>query len=127
MGEISSRTGLEAVSSVLTVDVTFVGAAVVVRVQGDVDMMTKDRLDERLRAVEAAVEPPAAVVLDLSGVRFLASMGLALLIDHHERCERRGTPLRVVVTNNQVRRPIELTGLNQVLAIVESVDAALNA
>ncbi len=99
----------------------------VVHVRGDVDMATKDLLDEQVRAAEAAVEPPAMVVLDLSGVRFLASMGLALLVDHHERCEQRGTPLRVVVTNNQVWRPIELTGLNQFLVVVGSVDEALKA
>ncbi|MFI9383455.1 STAS domain-containing protein [Kutzneria sp. NPDC052558] len=123
MSETSSR----ADAPVLWVDTEFAGAAVVVHVRGEIDMVSKDRLDERLRAAEAVAVPPAPVVLDLTGVRFLASMGLALLVTHHELCADRGTPLRVVATGHQVLRPIQITGLDQLLAITRSVAEAVGS
>jgi anti-sigma B factor antagonist len=109
----------------LFVDREVVDAAVVVRAHGDLDMATAELLDQQLRAAEAVVAPPAPVVLDLTGVQFLASTGLALLVTHHELCAEHGTPLRIVASHRQVLRPIQITGLQQKLVIVDTVADAL--
>jgi anti-sigma B factor antagonist len=102
-----------------------VGHAVVVRVRGEIDMSNAELLDEQLQAARAVVVPPAPVVLDLTGVSFLPSTGLELLIIHHDRCAEHGSPLRVVATHRQVLRPIQITGLDQKLVIVSTVGDAL--
>jgi anti-sigma B factor antagonist len=102
-----------------------VAGAVVVHIVGEMDMATRDLLDRHLLAAETQLAPPAPVVLDLTGVVFLASMGLSLLIEHHQRCERAGSRLVVVATNRAVLRPIQITGLDQELTIVATVQAAL--
>ena len=112
-------------SSGLAVERKVVGHAVVVRANGDIDMATADLLDEQLRAAEAVVVPPAPVVLDLTGVRFLVSMGLAQLVAHHDVCTKRGSQLRVVAADRQVLRPIQVTGLDQKLVIVATLPDAL--
>lgn len=98
---------------------------VVVRATGDLDIATAPVLDEQLRAAEAIVVPPAHIVLDLTGVRFMSSSGLALLVQSHQRCEELGSSLRVVADNRAVLRPIELTGLHRLLLLVPSARQAL--
>jgi anti-sigma B factor antagonist len=100
-------------------------AGVVVRVAGDLDMATAAQLEAQLLAAEAAVVPPAPVVLDLTGVRFMSSSGLALLVQSHQRCVALGSPLRVVADNRAVLRPIELTGLDHLLMLVPTTRKAL--
>jgi anti-anti-sigma factor len=109
----------------LTVTRERVGAAVVLHVHGEIDMVSTGLLDAELQAAEDVTDPPALVVLDLSDVLFLASMGLALLVAHHERCAEHGIALRVVAAHRQVLRPIEITGLDQKLALVRTVDEAV--
>ncbi len=102
-----------------------VDGAVVVCAVGEVDMATRDLLDLQLQVAESEVLPPAPVVLDLTGVVFLASMGLSLLVEHHQQCAEFGSRLVVVATDRAVLRPIELTGLDEALTIASTVEAAL--
>ncbi|TNC29613.1 STAS domain-containing protein [Amycolatopsis alkalitolerans] len=65
-------------------------------------------------------------MVDLSRVAFLGSSGLKTLVRAASEAERRREPLRIVVdANRPVIRPIELTGLDQVLALYHGVDKAL--
>jgi anti-sigma B factor antagonist len=109
----------------LVVEREVIGHAVVVRAHGEIDMSNVCLLDEQLQAAHAVVVPPAPVVLDLTDVSFLPSTGLALLVTHHERCAEHGSPLRVVAAHRQVLRPMEITGLDQLLVIAATVQDAL--
>jgi anti-sigma B factor antagonist len=104
--------------------------AAVVRLEGEVDLATAEHAAERLRAAEAIalVNPPAVVVLDLSRVTFLGSVGLAMMVEHNQLCAAMGGRLCVVVAGNQSAwRPIQLASLDGVLTIVPSVAEALRA
>lgn len=99
-------------------------AAVVVRLVGEVDLATAEHAGERLRAAEAvavADTPPAVVVLDLTRVTYLGSVGLAMLVEHNQLCAALGSRLCVVVgANRSVWRPIQVATLDSVLTIVSS-------
>ena len=101
--------------------------AVVVEVEGEVDGLTAPRL--RAAVTEALDrEDGKPLVIDLAAVRFLGSAGLRMLFDlAREAVHQRGfQPLRVVVDHTRpVIRPIEIVGLDNVLALYESVDDAL--
>jgi anti-sigma B factor antagonist len=112
-------------SGALQVRQEMIDGTVVIHALGEVDMATRRVLDVQLQAAETQVLPPAPVVLDLTGVTFLASMGLSLLVEHHEKCAEFGSHLVVVATALAVLRPIQLTGLDEVLTIVPTVEAAL--
>jgi anti-sigma B factor antagonist len=114
-----------AAEQLVTISREAVDDAVVVTVAGELDMLTTPRLRA---AVSGALEEAkgAPVVLDLTRVTFLGSPGLAALVEAVRQAERRGGPLRIVVDNARpVIRPIELTGLDDVLALYGTVDAAL--
>lgn len=108
----------------MAVDVRRDGRAVVVTVSGEVDVLTAPRLRAALDdALGDAVRGP--VVLDLTDVDFLASRGLGTITDAH-RDAAAATPLRVVIDHNRpVIRPIQVSGLDAVLRLYDSVDDAL--
>jgi anti-sigma B factor antagonist len=59
------------------------------------------------------------LVADLDGVTFLASSGLAVLIQAAHRAERSRRKLRLVASGRQVRRPLAITGTDQLFELHE--------
>ena len=93
------------------------GASVHATLIGELDISTAGRLEETLGRVEA--DGPALVVLDLSGLDFMDSTGLRLLIEADMRAREAGRRLVVVQGNEMVQRVLHLTRLDERLEIVE--------
>ncbi len=83
----------------------------VVRVGGEIDLVTVPALEQAIDVVVA--ESPAALVIDLSGVEFLGSVGLKILAATHEKLGT-ATQFGVVARGPATRRPIHLTGLDKI-------------
>lgn len=114
-----------AAEQLLHVEVRREPAAIVVFADGDVDVLTVGRLRT---VVDTALNDAAGrpVVVDLTAVTFLGSHGLAALAEAASKAERRQEPLRVVVDEARaVIRPLQITGLDEVLALYYSVEEAL--
>ena len=102
-------------------------AAVVVTVVGEVDMDTAPQVSAAVTAAFAEIGAHC-YVLDLTNVTYLGSAGLTALLDATRRAESRSEPLLVVVdANRPVIRPIEITGLDEVLRLYHSLDEALRS
>jgi anti-sigma B factor antagonist len=103
-----------------------VDSALLITVAGELDTLTTPRLRAAVAEALAEAAGSALVVVDLTRVSFLGSPGLAALVDAVSTARRRGGPLRIVVDNARpVVRPIELTGLDDVLTLYETVEEAL--
>lgn len=114
-----------AAEQLVNIDRRRVDDSIVVSVAGEIDTLTTPRLRQ---AVGEAIDEAAggSVIVDLTSVTFLGSPGLAALVEAVGQAQRRGGPLRVVVDKSRpVLRPIELTGLDDVLALYETVEEAL--
>jgi anti-sigma B factor antagonist len=114
-----------AAEQLLRVESRRAGSALVVTVAGEVDMFTAPRVEA---AVGRALADPAVdvIVIDLTDVEFLDHAGLSALVDAHRAAERQDEPLRIVVDHNRpVVRPLEITGLERVLALYDDVPEAL--
>jgi anti-sigma B factor antagonist len=99
----------------------------IITVAGEIDMVTAPTVHD---AVRVALEDPStgACIVDLTEVAFLGSAGLTALMQATEHARHRREPLRIVVDGNQlVIRPIEVTGLDHLLALYHSVEEALAA
>ncbi len=92
-------------------------------VSGELDTLTAPELDTALGELLGIQD--AVLVVDLSGVTFLASSGLAVLIQAARRAEESGRALHLVVTSRAVRRPLEVTGSDQLFTLHPALDAAL--
>jgi anti-sigma B factor antagonist len=101
--------------------------ALVVMVAGEIDGFTVDRLRAAVAAGLDQLGDTEILVLDLTEVTFLGSPGLQALFDVAQAARRRREPLRLVVdANRPVIRPIQLTGLDDVLALFDTLDAAVD-
>ena len=112
-------------SDLLTVEVGTRGAAVVVSVRGELDLATVPILRERLESLGEVAAAASPLVIDLTAVTFIGSAGLALLVDQHNKCKERNVPLALVATGSVVPRAIQVTALDQVFTVHETVDAAI--
>jgi anti-anti-sigma factor len=99
------------------------GAAVVLSVTGEVDMATAPELEESIKV--ALARCPEVVVVDLSGVSFLASAGMSVLIGGNQLAGDR-TDFRLVATGSATLRPMELTGIATAFSIHATRDQALS-
>ena len=93
------------------------------QVAGEVDSLSAPVLDEAVDRLLA--EPADTLVLDLTGVTFLASSGLAVLIRAQRVADERARTLRVVTATRAVLRVLEVTGADQLFAIHPTADDAL--
>ncbi|ALG10805.1 anti-sigma factor antagonist [Kibdelosporangium phytohabitans] len=101
--------------------------AVVLTVTGEIDGLTAPRLQRKMDEAFDVLDGRALIV-DLSDVQFLGSPGLRTLRESAETAvHKRGfQTLRVVVDDQRpVIRPIEIVGLDQVLALYHTVEHAL--
>lgn len=87
-----------------------------------VDLATAPALEEAIDGLLA--EEPKALIVDLSDVTFLASVGLRLLVSTHEKVSRSGQ-FAVVASGPITSRPIQLTRLDEVFAMFPTLDEAL--
>jgi anti-sigma B factor antagonist len=91
-------------------------------VEGEIDTLTAGALERALTSLLA--DPAEVLVVDLTAVTFLASSGLAVLIrTAHEAGERR---LRLVSAARAVRRPMEITGSDQLFDLYPDRAAAIS-
>ena len=97
----------------------------VVTVAGDVDMHSQRQLRDAL--TEAGPEPGCRVVLDLSGVEFMASAGVQVLLDVAGQLETAGGALVLVSPRPMVARVLNLTRADELIAVAATLDEALAA
>lgn len=86
----------EAVSGDLTTTVTVQQGIQILHVTGNVDLSTGPQFTAVLATAVGQAERPTPVVVDLSDLTHLGSVGLAVLTQFSRRCSGRGTPLRMV-------------------------------
>lgn len=112
---------------VLAIDESRRGEALVLTVTGEIDESTGQRL--RTAIGDALDEPgQGPVVVDLRGVSFMGSTGVAVLVDADWQAKQRGGLLRVVLGDARaVIRPLEATGVTDLLAAYPGVEAAIEA
>ncbi len=109
----------------LSIDHTAVNGIQVVTVHGEIDQDVKDILSEALLSCDGAA-PPRTVV-DLSGVTFMDSSGINVLIAAQQSMSDAQGWLRIAGAQASVLRVLELVGLDQVIGCQSTVEQALNA
>ncbi|WP_439661422.1 STAS domain-containing protein [Lentzea sp. HUAS TT2] len=112
-------------SPLLTVRATEVAGVVVIAVEGEIDVDTADEVLDAVRLGFGSAGP--ALVADLTQVSFFGSTGISTLISAHELADEQGKKLHIVAPQRAVKRPLQVTGVADVLALYDTVDEALSA
>jgi anti-sigma B factor antagonist len=108
----------------LSFAVSFEENACVIRVSGDMDITTAERL--RTRLLELADDGHVNQVLSLEGDVFLDSAGLGAVVSIRRRLQVLGGALVLACSNDLVLRLLRLTSLDKVVAIHPTAEEALD-
>ncbi len=98
--------------------------ALVVRLAGELDLYNAHVV--RTELIEAAERGPERLIVELSGVTFIDSTGLGVLIEARTRLANRSAFL-LVGPGLETRRALEISGLVRHFAVHETLDEALSA
>ncbi len=97
-------------------------------VRGELDTNTAPELERQLETVLAAAD--ASVMLDLSECEFIDSTGIALIVRAWQQLDQSGGEtgegrLVLCCSNHQVKRLLQITGVDSSISMHEQRDAAL--
>jgi anti-sigma B factor antagonist len=95
----------------------------IVSLPEEIDITNADSCGNELRA---AIRPGVAVVIaDLTRTAFCDSQGMRQLVQAQDRATKAGAELRLAIESPAVLRALKITGLDQLLRIYPSMQAAL--
>ncbi len=95
-------------------------AGTVVAVTGELDVFTAPALEQELQSCIDAGKTD--LVVDLSGVDFLDSTGLGVMVKALKWAREAGGGLRVVATEERITKVFTITGLADAMQLSGSVD-----
>ncbi len=88
-----------------------------IRLVGELDLATADAVEAELKRVEST--DAGAIVLDLSGLTFMDSTGVRLLVHAHARSRADANRLTLLRGRAAVQRVMELSGVDVLLPFAD--------
>jgi anti-anti-sigma factor len=70
------------------------------------------------------VEPPKLNIFDLTGVPYMDSMGMGMIVTEYVRCQGKGVRLIIAGASPRVRELLKLTKVDTVLPLTATVEEA---
>jgi anti-sigma B factor antagonist len=101
------------------------GSAWILAVSGELDLRTSPMLEERLDRVWGS--GAELVILDLRQIEFMDSTGLRVLLGAHQRAQETSRRFALVRGADQVERVLTLTGVRDLLTVVDAPEELLAA
>jgi anti-sigma B factor antagonist len=96
---------------------------VLVRALGEIDLSSAPNLTNA--AEDAFSDGYRLLLLDLSGVTFMDSTGISAVLSVDREAQDRDAHAAVIAPSENALRVLEMLGVDQVLHIYDSVEAAL--
>jgi anti-anti-sigma factor len=100
-----------------------VSGIIVVALQGDFDAATAPAVDKRLQTLLRAAQ--CRLLVDLSGVSYIASAGLRVLLAALKRGRGCGSDLRLACLRPAVKEVFDMAGFTPLFRIYADVEAGL--
>jgi|SRR5580704_17342935 anti-sigma B factor antagonist len=97
----------------------------VLLVRGEIDVASAPEFHASLS--DLIGQGPEIIIVDMSDVSFIDSTGLGVLVGAEKQMRDAGQALRLVVTQPQIIRLLELTGLDEVFTILSNGNDAVKA
>lgn len=101
------------------------GAATVVLPSGEIDLNASPILRQELKRI--LTSRPQTLIVNLAGVAYMDSSGVATLVEAMQIARKNSTRLVLCGMQDKVRSIFEIARLETVFTIVADVDAAMTA
>jgi anti-sigma B factor antagonist len=105
------------VSDTPAASISRVADTVTVALHGEVDVLTVDAV--RVALVEAIAARPRTIVVDLADLSFVDSTGLGAIVFGFQRARDEGVTLQLARPTRGVRQVLVLSGLLEVVGLIE--------
>jgi len=97
-----------------------------VKLEGEVDMGSSGKVWDEISSYIEGKKPKAkAAVVDLSGVSYMDSSGIATLVRAWQAMQKNGGKLRLAALSAPVKDVFELAHVNEIFDIYDSLEEAL--
>ncbi len=97
--------------------------AQIVKVTGSIFFDAVQEFDNAIQ--EAEDSGKKRVIVDLTGVEMICSSAITTLVKHHMSLQARGSKLYIAGCNASVRKILQLLGLDKLMGLTDTVQAAL--
>jgi len=98
--------------------------AVIVALKGDVDLESSP---EARKVLLKSVQAAGRVLVDLSGVTYIDSSGVASLVEALQASRKKNNEFALAAASEPTRRVLELARLDKIFTIFATVEDGLNA
>lgn len=105
----------------LSIQVERLAVGFVIRARGEVDLYTSPELR---KAILDAVKGRMRLAVDLSGVEYMDSSGVATLVEGLKSCTAQAQEFALVRPSDSVMKVLQLSRLNRLFNIRESLEPA---
>ena len=97
----------------------------VLSLTGQFDVATAPQVRQAL--IEAQYDAASRIALDLSGVEFIDSMGLGVIIGGLKRARSHGGELVLVCDRERILHILEVTRIDRIVTVVATVEDAVGS
>ena len=101
------------------------GDLCVLTLRGEIDVYTAPRLRQAI--IDLVEDGTSNIVVDMQKVDFLDSTGLGVLVGGLKRVKTKDGALSIVATQEKILKVFDITGLNKVFPLHDSVEEAVGA
>ncbi|MBW8481945.1 STAS domain-containing protein [Actinomadura parmotrematis] len=106
------------------IDLLHHGGCTLVRVRGDIDLVSRPVFEESMLGVLDSGRP---MIVDMRQVTFCDSTGLNAIVVAGRRSAERDTPMALVALPPRVRRVFRITGMDRYVPVYETLREALGS
>jgi anti-sigma B factor antagonist len=100
---------------------TLPGGAVVVRVEGELDLATTETFEDAL----GTPDPGGTTVIDLTECTFIDSSAVRLFVEAARAAQKTQGTVSLVASDPGIRRVLEIAAVDTMLPVHDSVEAAI--
>lgn len=100
------------------------GASLVVKVHGDIDIVTSGQFDNYLAQARREYRH---IILDLGAVDFMDTSSLAVIVAHWKKLAAQGGTLSLAGARYRYTKTLWITGLANKLPLYDTVDEAVKS
>ena len=101
-----------------------VGQVMVIEISGEIDSNTAPQAQERVLPL---AQPGAKILLDMSGVEYMSSAGLRMLLSMYRQISRQNGGLVLVGLAEEIKDTMSITGFLTFFTTRDTVDEGLKA
>jgi len=108
----------------MEINVKSIGQVTVVEISGDIDSNTAPQAQERVLPL---VQPGSKILLDMSGVEYMSSAGLRILLSMYRQISRGDGGIVLVGLGEEIKDTMSVTGFLNFFTTRDTVDEGLQA